>query len=295
MTSKEDRGSDDGWRGGGRHRTRGKSESDAGAAFTPGQVVRFAGSEAVVIEARGHNGETGFLVESGEVRLSMWVPAAVLANHQRDGGGSDVFTRAVPHLLAVDNFFDDPDEIRAIALAQEYREDLHRYKGLRSTHRFLWPHLREEFGRLLGTPVTEWLNLDMNGRFQQTSYQDPLVWHHDLQSYAAAVYLTPDAPPQSGTSFWRDRTHGCRRRPDHPLERKRLVSDQSVAKAHSVVYDEHNLLHADNWELIESVAGLYNRLVIWDASLIHSATTYDHFSANGTAPTRLVQLFFFDI
>jgi hypothetical protein len=25
--------------------------------------------------------------------------------------------------------------------------------------------------------------------------------HHDTQSYAAAVYLTPDAPPPSGTSF----------------------------------------------------------------------------------------------
>jgi hypothetical protein len=38
----------------------------------------------------------------------------------------------------------------------------------------------------------------------------------DIQSYAATVYLTPDAPPQVGTSFWRDRVHGCRRRPDHP-------------------------------------------------------------------------------
>jgi hypothetical protein len=35
--------------------------------------------------------------------------------------------------------------------------------------------------------------------------------------------------------------------------------------------------------------------VIWDAALIHSATTYDHSSADGTAPTRLMQLFFFDI
>jgi hypothetical protein len=43
--------------------------------------------------------------------------------------------------------------------------------------------------------------------------------HHDTQSYAAAVYLTPDAPPQSGTSLWRDRVHGCRRQSDHPLER----------------------------------------------------------------------------
>ena len=264
-------------------------------AFTPGQVVRFAGAEAVVVEAGQRNGEAGYLVESGDVRLPMWVPATVLADHQRDGGGADAFVRAVPHVLAVDNFFNDPDEIRAIALAQEYGEDLRFYKGSRSTQRFLWPHMREELGRLLGTPVTNWLNHNANGVFQQTSHQDPLVWHHDLQSYAAAVYLTPDAPPQSGTSFWRDRVHGCRRRPDHPLERQRLGSDQAIADARSVVYDPYNIEHGDNWELMESIAGLYNRLVIWDAALIHSATTYDHFTTDGTAPTRLVQLFFFDI
>lgn len=269
--------------------------ADADVAFTPGQVVRFAGAEAVVVEAGGRNGEAGCLVECGAVRLPLWIPATVLANHQREGGGTDVFTRAVPHVLAVDDFFNDPDEIRAIALAQEYGEDLRFYKGLRSTHRFLWPNLREEFGRLLGTPVTNWLNLNANGVFQQTSHLDPLVWHHDLQSYAAAVYLTPDAPPQSGTSFWRDRTHGCRRRPNHPLERKRLGSDQAVADARSVVYDLYNIEHGDNWELVESVAGLYNRLVIWDAALFHSATTYEHFTVNDTAPTRLVQLFFFDV
>jgi Family of unknown function (DUF6445) len=269
--------------------------ADAHVAFMPGQVVRFAGADAVVVEAGQHNGEAGYQLACGDVRLPLWVPATVLANHQHNGGGADVFVRAVPHVLAVDNFFNDPDEVRAIALAQEYKENLEYYKGLRSKHRFLWPHLREEIGRLLGTPVTEWLSHGANGVFQQTSHLDPLVWHHDTQTYAAAVYLTPDAPPQSGTSFWRDRTHGCRRRPDHPLERKRLGSDQAVAAARSVVYDKYNIEHGDNWELMESVAGLYNRLVIWDAALFHSATTYDHFTADGTAPTRLVQLFFFDI
>ena len=269
--------------------------ADADVAFTPGQVLRFAGAEAVVVEASRRNGEAGYLVHSGDVRLPMWLPATVLADHQRGGGSADVFGRSVPHVLAVDNFFDDPDEIRAIALAQEYVENLRRYKGSRSKQRFLWPHLREELGRLLGTPVKEWLNLDANGVFQQTSHLDPLVWHHDNQSYAAAVYLTPDAPPQSGTSFWRDRAHGCRRRPDHPFERERLGNDHAIAAARSVVYDQYNIEHGDNWELMESIAGLYNRLVIWDAALFHSATTYEHFSADAAAPTRLVQLFFFDI
>jgi hypothetical protein len=38
-----------------------------------------------------------------------------------------------------------------------------------------------------------------------------------------------------------------------------------------------------------------NRLGIRDAALFHSATTYDHVTADGSAPTRLVQLIFFDI
>ena len=263
-------------------------------AFSPGQIVRFAGTEAVVVEVGERNGQPAYLVNSGDVHLPMWLPANVLASKQR-GRDTDVFIRAVPHILAVDNFFDDPDEIRAIALAQEYGDDLRFFKGLRSKQRFLWPHMREELGRLLGTPVTEWLSHSANGVFQQTSHHDPLVWHHDTQSYAAAVYLTPDAPPQSGTSFWRDRVHGCRRRPDHPFERRRLGSNDAVAAASSVVYDPYNIEHSDNWELMESVAGLYNRLVIWDAALFHSATTYDHFTTNGAAPIRLVQLFFFDI
>lgn len=263
-------------------------------AFAPGQTVRFAGAGARIVEADHRDGVAGYLVASGEVGLPMWVPAGVLADHQRRDGAA-AFTRQVPHVVAVDNFFDDPDEIRAIALAQRYAENPDFYKGLRSTQRFLWPHMREELGRLLGTPVTRWLEHGANGVFQQTSHGDPLVWHHDSQSYAAAVYLTPDAPPQSGTSYWRDRVYGCRRKPSHPFERRRLGGDAAVEAANAVVYDPYNIEHGDNWELMESVAGLYNRLVVWDAALFHSATSYDHFSAAGAAPTRLVQLFFFDV
>ena len=33
--------------------------------------------------------------------------------------------------------------------------------------------------------------------------QDSLVYHCDTQQYAGMVFLTPDAPPESGTSFYR--------------------------------------------------------------------------------------------
>jgi hypothetical protein len=55
----------------------------------------------------------------------------------------------------VDDFLDDPDEVREIALSAGYHADPEHFKGLRSDHQYLWPGLREEFSRLLGTPVTE--------------------------------------------------------------------------------------------------------------------------------------------
>ena len=38
-----------------------------------------------------------------------------------------------------------------------------------------------------------------------------------------------------------------------------------------------------------------NRLGIRDAALFHSAATYDHVTADGSAPTQLMQLISFDI
>ena len=190
------------------------------------------------------------------------------------------FNQRLPELVVVDDFFRDPDAIRDLALQCEYHSDLRFFKGQRSTIPFLWPYLREEFGRLLGRRVTRWMEHDANGVFQMTAPDDPLVWHHDLQSYAGAVYLTPDAPPSWGTSFWRDMSFGARKAP---------FTDEQKA----VVYDDYNLVNPDVWERLDTVAGLYNRLVLWDASLIHSATSYQPNGPDGRV--RLVQLFFFDV
>jgi hypothetical protein len=36
-----------------------------------------------------------------------------------------------------------------------------------------------------------------------------------------------------------------------------------------IVTRRYNIEHGDNLELMESIAGLYNRLLIWDAALFH--------------------------
>lgn len=186
-----------------------------------------------------------------------------------------VFHRNIPNILVVDNFYKDPDTIRNQALSGQYIEDVRYYKGKRSIKHHLLPYVKEELERLLGNVViTDWLSQPMNGIFQITNGNDPLVWHSDTQNFAGAIYLTPDAE-EMGTSFWKHKIHGCRRPPDDP----NICNE---------VYSEYNITHADNWELVDKVGAVYNRLVLWDAKLIHSASQYGD-------KERLVQLFFFSI
>ena len=191
-----------------------------------------------------------------------------------------MFNKRSPHIVVVDNFYKNPDEIVKKAYEQEFKENNKSYKGKRSTN-CLFPYVKEEFERILNVRITDWLNQPMNGVFQITNKEHPLVWHSDLQSYAAAIYLTKNEGVGFGTSFWREKNFDCRRPPQHPLENKPNVSELDV-------YSQFNILNPDNWELVDRVGSVYNRLVLWDAKLIHSATQYGNFE-------RLVQLFFFSV
>lgn len=199
------------------------------------------------------------------------------------------FHERTPALLVVDDFYRNPDDVRQLALETEYEADLRYFKGTRSKKKFLFPWVKEEFERLLRVRITDWLDQPANGSFQKTTSEDPLVWHSDTQSYAAAIYLTdklgtlPDGRPcdpvLSGTSFWRNKITGARRPP----------SDEA---AYAATYSEFNLTHPDNWDLVDRVGNVYNRLVLWDAQLIHSATSYEGFTSD---EPRLAQLFFFNV
>lgn len=183
------------------------------------------------------------------------------------------FNRNTPSIIVVDNFYQDPDAVVEYANKQPFVADERYFKGVRSDKTHLFPYVKEEFERIMQVSINGWMTEGYNGVFQKTNKNNPIVWHSDSQRYAAAIYLTRDAD-DLGTSFWKDKKYGCRRAPN------------DEAKC-SEIYSEYNLLHPDNWELVDKVGGVYNRLVIWDAKLIHSASMYSE-------KERLVQLFFFN-
>jgi len=184
--------------------------------------------------------------------------------------------RTTPDIVVVDDFLPDPVMHRATALGQRYVASEY-HKGHRSEGQFLTVELKLAFEGLLCRKIVRWEEHGMNGRFQISLAGEQLVYHSDIQTHAAALYLTPDAPVSAGTAFWQSLATSARRQP---------LDLATAAKTY-----DGKLLDPTAWELVDRVGNVFNRLVLWDGKLIHSAACYfgDNLD-NG----RLTQLFFFD-
>ena len=181
-----------------------------------------------------------------------------------------------PRLFVVDNFYNNPDQVRNLALSVDYEMDIRYYKGYRSTGQWVMDGTREAFEKIIGRPIINFNEAYGHcGKFQYTTAEDPQVYHHDLQKWAAMIYLTPDAPIQSGTNLLASKVTGARHADDSN-------SDQSFSGG---------FLDGTKFDIVDSVGNVYNRLVIMDARCFHSAGPY--FGQN-IETGRLIHLFFFD-
>lgn len=185
----------------------------------------------------------------------------------------------VPDIVVVDNFYENPYEVRDIALAQSFDPDLRYHKGKRTQKRFLPQGIKQTFEALLGTRITNWANYEYNGVFQYCTAEDALVYHCDVQRYAGAIYLTPDAPLSTGTSMYRSR--------EYPDVYKINTKDDNYKDVFKGGYYDKT-----KFEKIDDIGNVFNRLVLWNAQYIHSASEY---FGQTKEDSRLFHLFFFDI
>ena len=189
------------------------------------------------------------------------------------------------NVIVVDDFLADPDAMRTFALAQTYFYDDRYYKGRRSAPERTNQN-RQAFERLLGKTITKW-DYPVNGAFQWTTPEDKLVYHMDGQEWAAVLYLTPNAPPECGTSFFRSVARRWRMDPrvEQPGETDAFYERETAIIFQGGFYDR------TYFEEIDRVGNVYNRLVIWNAKMIHAASGY---FGQGIDDARLAQVFFFD-
>jgi hypothetical protein len=179
--------------------------------------------------------------------------------------------------LCVDNFYDDPDAIRSLALKQEYaaHETVgshdYDYPGYRSAQ-YLPNFVRRNFDSIMaGIGQIDWgfsENSDC-GRFQYATSNDRTWIHADDYEWAGVCYLTPNAPHTGGTGFFRHK---------YTNEWKTLGSN-------------HEGYDYTKWDLVDRIANKYNRLILYKGRLFHASL--DYFGSN-IQDGRLFQVFFFN-
>lgn len=212
---------------------------------------------------------------------------AAVKNNMKNLGISEEFKpmfykKAQSTAWIVDDFYEDPDAVRDFALSQDYMQGgIGRgFIGSRTNEQFLFDGLKERFEEIMGKKITKWEDYGMNGRFQFSFAGEPLVYHCDSQKWGAMIYLTPNAPYSCGTTLYAHKKNGAR-----------TYYDEGWDEAWK---DKEGDPHLDgtHFEPVDVLGNDYNRLVIFDASAIHSASQYfGHYDAKNA---RLWQMFFFD-
>jgi hypothetical protein len=180
-----------------------------------------------------------------------------------------------PEIVVLDDFLARPDEVRELALLQTYAKM--GSAGRRSIETFRHLVNYTVFEELLHRKLTKpWDHYPINGRFQFCTAEDPIVYHSDEQSHAGIIFLTPNAPVESGIQLVKSRVTGAR---------------QPSADPNTSATYGGNLLDSTKWEPVDKIGNIYNRLILWNGRLNHAPSCY---FGTGLSDARLFWMFFFD-
>jgi len=179
----------------------------------------------------------------------------------------------------VDNFYDNPDEVRNYALGLNYFDD-DGYKGIRTRKQFFIEGTKERFETIIGEKITTWdiPGNSMNGRFQSIWAGLPNVVHCDQQKWAGMIYLTPNAPFSSGTKIVANK-------------KTKIYHGSQTDDILDIFPNQETFLDETLFEDVDVLGNVYNRLVIFDAQSIHVAGDYFGWDIPSG---RLWHMFFFD-
>ena len=108
-------------------------------------------------------------------------------------------------IIIIDNFYNNINDVRNHALNQDYSIRVN-YPGLR-TKTFVSDHIKEKFEKYIGKKIIYWNN-QYNGCYQYTTKNMKSWVHRDETEWAGIIYLTPNAPLNSGTGFFKHKGTG---------------------------------------------------------------------------------------
>ena len=182
---------------------------------------------------------------------------------------------ALDHVVIEDNFFPDPDAVRAKALTRSYQEPPP------NTPRIAVTSICNDLEtQTLFTQVKPWVQdkpsdpvvgVRVLYRYSLADANKKVFCHVDGCSYAGIVYLSRPEDCAGGTSIYRHRP----------------TRDEIYDRNHRQQYDFND---PEQWEVLTEIDMQYNRLVMYPGQLFHAITPV--FFGDSIENARLTQNIF---
>jgi len=196
-------------------------------------------------------------------------------------------------VTVVDNFYENPDEVRSFALAQEYKF-CHEIKNINYT----FPGSRTEDLSVIHPELMQKCCLKLTSLFHNFDH-DAMRWqitscfqsvtkeyergviHHDNNTvFAGVLYLAPNAPQSSGTTLYKTGKDF-----DQEVYQRALLANDERFKMNQPVDTSYHGM----FDEIVKVENVYNTLILYEGHHHHAA---NEFFGETRETSRLAQVFF---
>jgi hypothetical protein len=196
-------------------------------------------------------------------------------------------------MLVIDDFFANPMEVRAAALALSYPkpDKPQPYPGVTSAQPMLWPNSDQMFSQIIGEPLRAKSGF-FHGHYRK-AYEGNRGFgyiHIDPDTvWAGVLYMTLPEHCQGGTEFFRHKKYGTDGAPIN-AEQLKIYGEDNADKLVDRLTEVDGLDPA-NWDHITTLPMRFNRLILFRGWMWHTAGV-----SFGTSDEncRLVQVFFFE-
>lgn len=197
-------------------------------------------------------------------------------------------------VTVIENFYENPDAIRKFALEQKYTfchevKDIDyvypgcRTKDLSNLNKALFDKICTKLVSVFHNAENDHMRWLITTSFQSVSaeYGQGVIHTDHNTVFAAVLYLTPDAPLNSGTSlFKKNKTF------DEKKYQQALDDNDARFKAGEIAMDTS---YHSMFDEIVRVNNVYNTLIIYEGRHYHAA---NQFFGKTLKDARLAQVFF---
>lgn len=198
-----------------------------------------------------------------------------------------------PTVTIIENFYENPDEIRKFALKQKfsYCHELENidyvYPGCRTKELFdldknLYEKVCKKLVSVFHNTQTDNMRWAISTSFQVVEAKfERGVLHQDHNTiFAGVIYLTPDAPIAAGTSLFKPNKSYSEEKYQAALK----LNDKNFRANLPVSTDYHSM-----FDETVRVNNIYNTLIIFNAQTYHAA---NDFLGDSLESGRMTQVFF---